>query len=120
MKRTQKSNKASVCVSGVVFSGCHQVPDLLRVASALKAHAAHVADVQPAPTFSSPSRGSETRRHKTSEIWTSIYSAVSLTQACIVQFVCSPPPEDAWLGNDVISKSDICLARKHTSGYPDP
>lgn len=31
-----------------------------------------------------------------------------------------PPPEDAWLGNDVISKSDICLARKHTSGYPDP
>lgn len=92
MKRTQKSNKASVCVSGVVCSGCHQVPDLLRVASALKAHAAHVADFQPAPTSSSLSHGSETRRHKTSEIWTSIYSAVSLTQAGIVQFVCSPPP----------------------------
>lgn len=125
MKRTQKSNKApevkqsfSLCIR-CVCSGCHQVPDLLRVASALKAHAAHVADVQPAPTFSSPSRGSETRRHKTSEIWTSIYSAVSLTQAGIVQFVCSPP-EAACLGNDVISKSDICLVRKHTRGQPDP
>lgn len=103
----------------MVFSGCHQVPDLLRVASALKAHAAHVADLQPAPTSSSLSRGSETRRHKTSEIWTSIYSAVSLTQAGIVQFVCSPP-EAACLGNDVISKSDICLVRKHTRGQPDP
>ena len=84
-------NKASVCVSCFVFSGCHQVPDLLRVASALKAHAAHVADFQPALTSSSLSRGNETRRHKTSEIWMSIYSAVSLTQAGIVQFVCSPP-----------------------------
>ncbi|XP_036928246.1 uncharacterized protein si:ch73-242m19.1 isoform X2 [Acanthopagrus latus] len=57
-----------------------QVPDLLCVASALKAQAAHVADLQPAPTSSSLSRGSETRRHKTAEIWTSIYSAVSLAQ----------------------------------------
>ncbi|KAM8736120.1 uncharacterized protein AB9X84_021648 [Acanthopagrus schlegelii] len=54
-----------------------QVPDLLCVASALKAQAA---DLQPAPTSSSLSRGSETRRHKTAEIWTSIYSAVSLAQ----------------------------------------
>ncbi|XP_073339210.1 uncharacterized protein [Pagrus major] len=57
-----------------------QVPDLLRVAAALKAHAAHVADLQPAPTSSSLSQGSKTKRHKISEIWTSIYSAVSLTQ----------------------------------------
>ncbi|XP_041809938.1 putative uncharacterized protein C6orf183 [Chelmon rostratus] len=62
-----------------------QVPDLLHVASAIKRHAAHVADSQSAPN-SSVSRGSKTNRQKISEIWTSIYGAATLTQACIIQF----------------------------------
>lgn len=63
----------------------HQVPDLLRVAADIKEHAAHVADLQSALT-SSFSHGSKARRHKIAEIWTSIYSAASLTQPCIIQF----------------------------------
>ncbi|XP_037602422.1 putative uncharacterized protein C6orf183 [Sebastes umbrosus] len=62
-----------------------QVPDLLHVAAAIKEHAAHVADLQSAPT-SSVSQSTKTKRQKISEIWTSIYSAASLTQACIIHF----------------------------------
>ncbi|XP_051252376.1 uncharacterized protein si:ch73-242m19.1 isoform X2 [Dicentrarchus labrax] len=56
-----------------------QVPDVLHVAAAVKEHAAHVADLQPGPN-SSVSHGSKTKRQNVSEIWTSIYSAASLTQ----------------------------------------
>lgn len=63
-----------------------QVPDLLQVASALKEQAARVGDSRLTPTFTSAPRGSETRRQKTSEIWTSIYSAAGVAQARIVQF----------------------------------
>ncbi|XP_047193536.1 uncharacterized protein si:ch73-242m19.1 isoform X3 [Scophthalmus maximus] len=57
-----------------------QVPDLLQVASALKEQAARVGDSRLTPTFTSAPRGSETRRQKTSEIWTSIYSAAGVAQ----------------------------------------
>lgn len=55
-----------------------QVPDLLHVAAALKGQAA-----QP----SSPvSRSVKTNRQQVSEIWTSVYSAESSTQARIDHF----------------------------------
>ncbi|XP_044023592.1 uncharacterized protein si:ch73-242m19.1 isoform X2 [Siniperca chuatsi] len=56
-----------------------QVPDLPHVAAAVKEHAAQVGNLQSAPT-SSVSHSSKTKRHKISEIWTSIYSAAFLTQ----------------------------------------
>uniref|UniRef100_UPI0037E99645 uncharacterized protein n=1 Tax=Semicossyphus pulcher TaxID=241346 RepID=UPI0037E99645 len=56
-----------------------QVPDVLRVAAALKQHAARVSEVRPAPT-SSPSLCGNTKRHNISEIWTSVYSAAAPAQ----------------------------------------
>ncbi|XP_042292989.1 uncharacterized protein si:ch73-242m19.1 isoform X2 [Thunnus maccoyii] len=56
-----------------------QVPDLLHVAATLKEDAAHVGDLQSAPT-SSVSHSSKTKQQKISEIWTRIYNPASLTQ----------------------------------------
>ncbi|XP_071354884.1 uncharacterized protein [Trachinotus anak] len=52
-----------------------QVPDLLRVAAALKDHVAHVGD-----SHSLASHSRKTKRQKISEIWTSVYNAAGLTQ----------------------------------------
>ncbi|XP_065822726.1 putative uncharacterized protein C6orf183 [Labrus bergylta] len=60
-----------------------QVSDVLHVAAALKKHAANVGNAQPATT-SSASTCSNTKRHKISEIWTSVYTAAAFTQACII------------------------------------
>lgn len=94
------------------------------MAADIKEHAAHVADLQSAPA-SSVSHGNKTRRHEIAAIWTSIYSAASLTQACIIQFsaqrggikhlstlLCA-----ACDLRDYI-KSDICLVRKHMISPP--
>lgn len=94
------------------------------MAAVIKEHAAQVADSQCAPT-SSVSHGSKTKRHKISEIWTSVYSAAALTQACITQFsaqrggikhrpafLCA-----ACVAGDYI-KSDVCLVRKHMISRP--
>ncbi|XP_059209492.1 putative uncharacterized protein C6orf183 [Centropristis striata] len=62
-----------------------QVSDLLRVAAALKEHAAHVVELEQAQT-SSVSCSTKTKQEKISGIWMSIYSAASRTQACIIQF----------------------------------
>ncbi|XP_054470262.1 putative uncharacterized protein C6orf183 [Anoplopoma fimbria] len=80
---TKLKEKKSVDELLKMHSRFLKVPDLLRVATALKDHAAHVDDLKSSPT-SSVSRSSETKRQKISEIWTSIYSTVSLTQACII------------------------------------
>nr|XP_046268697.1 uncharacterized protein si:ch73-242m19.1 isoform X2 [Scatophagus argus] len=69
-----------------------QVPDLLSVAAAIKEHAAHVGDVHSAPT-SSVSHGGQTKRQRISEIWTSIYSAASLTQETHIQSTRSGVPD---------------------------
>lgn len=99
----------------------HQVPDLLHVAAVIKERAAHVADSRSAPT-SSVSHGSKTKRHKISEIWTSVYSAAALTQACIVQFSAQRGgtkhlPAFLCAAGDYI-RSDICLVRKHMISRP--
>ncbi|TDG99230.1 hypothetical protein EPR50_G00207510 [Perca flavescens] len=81
---TKLKEKKSVDELLKMHSRFLQVPDVLHVAAAVKEHAAHVGDSQSAPT-SSVSSGSQTRRQKISEIWTSIYSAASLTQETRVQ-----------------------------------
>ncbi|XP_070834688.1 putative uncharacterized protein C6orf183 [Chaetodon trifascialis] len=93
-----------------------QVPDLLHVAAAIKQHGAHVGDLQHAPT-ASVSHSSKTNRHKISEIWTSVYGAATLTQACIIPF--SSREKASQLGRRYI-RSDICLVRKHTISRPYP
>ncbi|CAJ1073323.1 uncharacterized protein si:ch73-242m19.1 isoform X2 [Xyrichtys novacula] len=76
---TQLKEKKSVDELLRMHSRFLQVPDVLLVAAALKEHAVTAADTQPAPTPSSPLCGN-TKRHKISEIWTSVYSAATLTQ----------------------------------------
>ncbi|XP_071380611.1 putative uncharacterized protein C6orf183 [Centroberyx affinis] len=77
--------KEKKCVDELLRMHCKflQVPDLLQVGEALREHAAHVCDSQ-AISSSSVSHTSNTKQQKTSEIWTSIYSAASLAQASFV------------------------------------
>lgn len=69
----------------VFYFVSHQVSDLLHVAATLKEHAAHVGDLQSAPT-SSVSHSSKTKQQKISEVWTRIYNTASLAQARIILF----------------------------------
>lgn len=85
------------------------------MATVIKEHAASVADPQSAPS-SSASPSADTQSHKTSEIWTRVYSAAALTQACIVQF--SDQKNRKEMRDDV--KVDIRLIRKHVIGRPVP
>lgn len=81
----------------------------------MKEHAASAADPQSAPS-SSASPSADTQSHKTSEIWTCVYSAAALTQACIVQI--SDQKDRKEMRDDV--KVDIRLVRKHMIGRPVP
>ncbi|KAL7380391.1 hypothetical protein ABVT39_017041 [Epinephelus coioides] len=83
---TKLKEKKSVDELLKMHSRFLQVPDLLHVTVALKEHAAHAADSPSAPT-SSVSHTSKTEQQKISEIWTSIYSASSLTQETVDQSV---------------------------------
>nr|XP_020463698.1 uncharacterized protein LOC109964611 isoform X3 [Monopterus albus]XP_020463699.1 uncharacterized protein LOC109964611 isoform X3 [Monopterus albus]XP_020463700.1 uncharacterized protein LOC109964611 isoform X3 [Monopterus albus] len=92
-----------------------QVPDLFRVAGALKEHVAHVGVLQPTP--SSPvSHSSKTKRCNISEIWMRIYNAASLTQETRDQ---SSTSRDR-AGHDIRSQtSSAANERNHSYSFED-
>ncbi|KAF7657993.1 hypothetical protein LDENG_00019470, partial [Lucifuga dentata] len=73
--------KEKKCIDEFLKRHCTflQVSDLLTVGSALRDLAAHVNDLQTAAT-SSASQTPNTKPQQSSEIWISVYNAVSLTQ----------------------------------------
>lgn len=74
----------------------------------MKEHAACAADPQSGPS-SSATPSADTQSHKTSEIWTRVYSAAARTQARIVPF--NDQRDRTEMRDDV--KVDIRLVRKH-------
>ncbi|TNN78252.1 hypothetical protein EYF80_011492 [Liparis tanakae] len=81
---TKLKEKKSIDELLKMSSSLLQVSDLMHVTAALKDHAAHDGGVRSAATSSptsSASSGSEAKRRKISELWTSVYGAAPLTQA---------------------------------------